>query len=369
MTARRYSALLATATVAAATLFVPSVASAHGNHHPDPQPATLSEPIAQGLVGPLQIEVDGRTVYIAQSFAGVLTKVTKHGSTDIVSNPGGEISGVAVKGKSVFYTAGDGVLPANTVNRLRKGESSPVADTLAYEQANNPDGGQSYGIEQPLSDDCAAQWPVDQAGPPTYTGLIDSHAYALAIGDDEIYIADAGANAILALGRDGELRTVAVLPPQPTVISAEAAAANGLPACVVGLTYNFEAVPTDVEVGHDGKLYVTTLPGGPEDPSLGARGSVYRVSPYSGRVKQVATGFLGATNLALAPHGDIYVTELFGGRVSKVVDGGPETLIELPAPAGLEYANGKLYVAYDVFPPENAPPNGIVATIDIGRDY
>ena len=166
MTARRYSALLATAAVAAVTLFVPSVASAHGNHHPDPQPATLSEPIAQGLVGPLQIEVDGHTVYIAQSFAGVLTKVTKHGSTDIVSNPGGEISGITVKGKSVFYTAGGGELPANTVNRLRRGESSAVADTLAYEQANNPDGGQSYGIDQPLSDDCAAQWPVDQAGPP-----------------------------------------------------------------------------------------------------------------------------------------------------------------------------------------------------------
>jgi hypothetical protein len=345
------------------------VANAHGYHNPDPQPPTLSEPIAQGLVGPLQIEVDGGTIYIAQSFAGVLTKVTKNGSTDIVSNPGGEVSGIAVKGKSIFYTAGNGELPANTVNRLRKGESSVVVDTLEYEKANNPDAEQSYGIAD-LDADCAAAWPVEEAGPPSYTGAenIDSHAYALANGDKEIYIADAGANAILALGRDGELRTVAVLPPQPTVITKEAADANGIPECAIGHTYNFEAVPTDVEIGHDGKLYVTTLPGGPEDPSLGARGSVYRISPFSGRVKQIATGFLGATNLALAK-GDIYVTELFGGRVSKVVDGGPETLIELPAPAGLEYANGKLYVSYDVFPPEDGPPNGIVATISLGRTY
>lgn len=147
MTARRYSALLATATVAAATLFVPSVASAHGNHHPDPQPATLSEPIAQGLVGPLQIAVDGRTVYIAQSFAGVLTKVTNQGSTDIVSNPGGEISGIAVKGKSVFYTAGSGELASHFGSGGQRG-----ASVVTYES--------SFWIDEPRAAAVCGGWPT-----------------------------------------------------------------------------------------------------------------------------------------------------------------------------------------------------------------
>jgi hypothetical protein len=366
MRLRRSRVLLAGAAIGGATLLASNLATAQGLFRPERPAATLSGPLAQGLVGPLQIEVDGEAVYVAQSFAGVLTEVTGSGSTD-VATPGGEVAGVVVAGEDVLYISGDGQVPANKINRLLDGETTELADTLAYEQANNPDGDLTYGFEPALPEACAAQWPVELAGPPSYPGIVDSHAYALADGGEEVYIADAGANAIFALGRDGELRTVAVLPPQPAVISAGAAAANGMPDCAVGRTFNFESVPTDVEIGDDGNLYVTTLPGGPEDPSLGARGSLYRVDPHSGRAQQVATGFLGATNLAIAPTGDIYVSELFGGRVSKVVGGTPETLLELPAPAGLEFADGVLYVSYDVFPPEDAPPNGIVATIRLGH--
>ena len=98
---------------------------------------------------------------------------------------------------------------------------------------------------------------------------------------------------------------VAVLPAQaPLVVSAEAAAANQLPDCVVGSTFIAEPVPTDVEIAGDGSLYVSTLPGGPEDPSLGARGSVYKVNPFTGRTTQIATGLAGAMNLAISPQRD-----------------------------------------------------------------
>ena len=62
----------------------------------------------------------------------------------------------------------------------------------------------------------------------------------------------------------------------------------GLPACVTGLNYKFEPVPTDVEMGPDGWLYVSSLPGGPEDGSLGAQGRVYKVNPANGKVVEVA---------------------------------------------------------------------------------
>jgi hypothetical protein len=124
-----------------------------------------------------------------------------------------------------------------------------------------------------------------------------------------VLVADAAGNDILRVRADGTISTVAVLPPQPTVVTADAADALGLPDCAIGLTYNFEAVPTDVEVGRDGQLYVSLLPGGPEDPNLGARGSVYAVNPQTGATHQIATGFAGATNLALGPDGTIYVAE------------------------------------------------------------
>ena len=141
---------------------------------------------------------------------------------------------------------------------------------------------------------------------------------------------------------------VTVLPPQPLVVTPEIGEANDFPECVIGKTYNFEPVPTDVEI-HDGNLYVTTLPGGPEDPSLGARGSVYKINPKSGKATRLATGFLGAVNLAVAPNGTIYVSELFGDTISKVANGGPIPVASITGPAGLEYWKGKLYVGADPF--------------------
>lgn len=356
---------LSVATSAAVLFLVPGVAHAGGGA----SPPVLSDPIATGLAGPLQIAVGERgDVYVAQDFAGVLTRIDRRGNQSVIAaNPGGEIAGVDVEDGKVVYTSAVGDQTGFTVGQLNKierdGSSSVVADVLAYEQRTNPDQVYSYGFET-LTPECAAQWPVDQAGPPQYTGQVDSHAYAVAIADGHRYIADAGGNTILDVTRNGKIRTVAVLPPQPIVVPVEVAAGLGAPACA-GLTYGFEAVPTDVEVGRDGMLYVTTLPGGPEDPSLGARGSVYRVNPWNGNARRIATGFLGATNLAIGRGGAIYVTELFAGRISRVVRGGPEPVIELASPAALEYADGKLYVSYDVF------ANGSVATISVGggRDH
>jgi sugar lactone lactonase YvrE len=119
--------------------------------------------------------------------------------------------------------------------------------------------------------------------------------------------------------------------------------------CTVGKTYNFEPVPTDVELGPDGLLYVSSLPGGPEDASLGARGAVFSIDLATGAVTKVAGGFLGATNLAVAPDGTIYVAEMFGNRISTVSAGTPKPFADVPSPAAVEWANGKLYATIDVF--------------------
>ena len=52
------------------------------------------------------------------------------------------------------------------------------------------------------------------------------------------------------------------------------------------------------------------------------------------------------------------MAELFGGKVSVIRHGDVSTVAELTNPAGVEYKNGKLYVSYDVFPPEEVSRTG-----------
>ena len=360
-----------------------------------PASPVVSDPIVSGLVGPLQIDLGHHgKIYVAQAFSGVLTQVNRDGTTeDLTSEPTG-IDGVASGRRGVAFTTTD-FAPAtrNALLKIRKhdGTVKTVADLWPYEQENNPDQVNTYGFLD-LSPACAAEVdalpppPEDEGPPPSgepYTGQPDSHPYALANdGDGGWYVADAGMNAIVHVTKRGKISTVAVLPAQPLVVTSEAASALGMPACTVGSTYAFEPVPTDVEVARGGKLIVSTLPGGPESPALGARGAVYEVkSGWGGhhhgygrhgkhaRVKLVAGGFLGATNVALDDRGRIYVAELFGGKVSVIKHGDVSTVAELTNPAGVEYKDGKLYVSYDVFPPEQGPPDGKISTIRVGHRH
>jgi hypothetical protein len=311
--------------------------------------AVTQKTLAKNLAGPLQLSVSARGVLVGQSFGGAVTVVGPDGSlTNLVE--GQAVDAVAWQpGGAALFTSTDpsaadaqGVAQAELRRVDRNGTVHTIADTRAYEEANNPDAGNHYGL-QDLDPDCASQLPPGQEILP-YTGVLDSHPYAIATVGSTAYIADAAGNDILAVDANGAIRTVAVLPPQPLVVTADQAAANHLPDCIVGKTFNFEPVPTDVEFGPGG-LYVSTLPGGPEGPSLGARGSVYKINPVSGRARRIATGFAGATNLAIGPNGAIYVAELFGNQVSRVVNGHGVPVVSIKSPAAVEYWNGDLYIS------------------------
>lgn len=341
------------AAAASAALIAAVPASAVANGKPGPAPA-VSAPIATGLAGPLQLAVDGGHVYVAQQFAGLLTRFDADGTR--TDTPVADLDGIDVRDGSVTYAtrSGEEEVTASTLTKLGPAGTVPTADLLAYERRANPDRVNTYGFES-IPADCAAQLPAE-IGPPSYTGQIDSNPFAVLLRNGRAYVADAAANAILEVTRTG-IRTVAVLPPQPAVITQAAADELKLPACAVGLTYDFEPVPTDVEAGPGNTLYVTTLPGGPESPVLGPRGAVQRIDVSTGRIRTVARGFLGATGLAVGPRGTLYVAEIFANRISTPGPDGPVTVAEVPSPSALEYACGKLYVTYDVF------ENGSLATI------
>lgn len=319
------------------------------------QPASAAPPglhvvktLASSYVGPLQFAVDGNRVLVSDSFTSTLWAIGRTAPLATGGNPeqGGDIGGVAIDPASHAYafTTTNAESHTHTTLTIRTpGHKAVVADLSGYERTKNPDHVRIYGVtgNNPLSS-CVKDSLLKLTGlPARYRGQVDSHPYAVAaLGNGAWAVADAGGNDIVNVSRTGHVSTIAVLPAQPPVtFTADFVHAAGGPDCLIGLKYRFESVPTDVELGPTGKMYATTLPGGE-----GAPGSVYRLYA-SGRHKLIATGFVSATNLAIGPHGGIYVAELFSGTISKVSHGAPQRLMSLPGVVALEWANGHLYAS------------------------
>jgi hypothetical protein len=317
-----------------------------------PAPDPSARPEAHGLMTPLSLAVTERgVVHVSQNFAGLLTRIGPGGKRKVVARAdrGGEVGAVSVRRGVVTYAVSRGHNESGLVRQVRRnGTDRALADLGRYERRNNPDGDVAYGFTD-LRRKCEAKLP-EYVGPARYDGVVETHPYATTSIGDTVYVADAGANAVLAINRKGVVSTVAVLPPAVAKVTGKVARANGLPACTVGSRYRFEAVPTDVEVGPGGDLYVTSLPGGPEDGSVGRLGSVLRVDRLSGDTTRVVRGLLSATGLAVAGNGDLYVAELFGGRIVRVLAGAskPTTLRRVTMPGDLEIASGRLWATTEV---------------------
>ena len=283
-------------TVAAAVLVLTAAPASAVTVAP---PQHVIKTVTSAFVGPLQFAVDGRKVYVADGFTSTLNLVGK--STPIATGPnpakGGDLSGVGVDPAThaVAYTTSNGDHSVTRLTILQPGHAPVVANLSAFEKTRNPDVVNHYGTSSKSA--CVINGLKKAGIPAAYTGMLDSHPYAVtAIGGGSWAVADAGGNDVLRVTRTGQVSLISVLPVQPVRITAAFAASNGLPKCVAGITYNFEPVPTDVEVGPGNALYVTTLPGGPEGPDSGNPGSVYRLGS-GGKAVKIATGFAGATNL------------------------------------------------------------------------
>ncbi|MDD9350330.1 ScyD/ScyE family protein [Mumia sp.] len=381
---RRLPAVVLGAAAALGLALTLAPAQAHGGHRPAPPPAPTS--LAEGLLTPLSLAVaqDG-TTYVTQNFAGTLSRVSRRGGAprEIYSSGGPEVGGVSVSGRTVYFAetgfSMDPEVPSGFTGIKAidaRGNVRVVADTGTYEERNNPDGDVEYGARD-ISDECLAQVPTGPEYPPMiYTGDINPHPYATLPGPrGTVYVADAGANSIQRIDRRGRVTTLAILPPVPATITAENAEQFGLPDCIVGLAYWGDPVPTDLEWGPDGWIYLTLLPGGLEAPGTAA---VYKVHPGSGRFKKVSAGFSTATNLALTPKGDIYVTELYAGRIALLKRGARTitTFAEANLPAAVEVGPRGLYATTSALvgapqgpEPPSDPPGGMLVKYPLPWGY
>ncbi|WP_139005977.1 ScyD/ScyE family protein [Arthrobacter crystallopoietes] len=338
--------------------------AAHGDHDSRPrhvETLTVDPP----LFSPLSLATGRHNteVYVTQNFAGTLDRITEDGDLRKVyktAKKGTEVGAVSRFRDTLYFMEGTGAGehdPAPNVQVIKSrsddGRVHDIADVAKHEAKHNPDGKVTYGFRHVDSKSCLDQIKMPMDRPDKYKGSVDSHAYATAVNRRSIFVADAGANAVFRINKDSErVRTVAVLPATKVKITEELAREKKLPDCVIGERLYLEPVPTDVEIGDDGWLYVSTLPGGAEDTSWGELGAVYKVHPWTGKTIDIADGFAGATGLALSRRGDIYVAEMFGDKISVVREGSERvrTFLKTKVPGAVEIKGRTLYATMNAAP-------------------
>jgi hypothetical protein len=237
------------------------------------------------------------------------------GPTDIefTGNSNYAIS-IGLGGNQAYRAAfGPGGATLGTILTGQLGHRAPtvLADVLANEAANNPDG-------------------TD----------IDSNAGGLLKSGDGYYVADAGGNAVVRANHKGQFTTLAALPPALTTKPGPVPV--GFPA---------DAVPTSVVQGPDGAYYISQLTGFPFEQGLS---SIWRVVPGSAPTKW-ATGLTNVTDLEFGADGTLYAVEIsangllngpIGALVSVPAGSTSPTVVEggLFAPYGVALRNGNAYV-------------------------
>ena len=153
-------------------------------------------------------------------------------------------------------------------------------------------------------------------------------------GRTGMIVSDAGANDLLLVKRSGKIKVLATFPNR-----------------TVG-TDNFDEVPTSVQRGPDGALYVGQLTGFPFIPGAA---NVYRVDKSG--VTVAATGFTNIIDIAFDKWGRLYVLEIFKngllsgdptGALIRVNGDGSQTEIlsdGLITPGGLTIRGHSAYVS------------------------
>ena len=159
-------------------------------------------------------------------------------------------------------------------------------------------------------------------------------------------VADAGANDLLRVKKNGSIKVLATFPNRMVA----APAFLGLPP---GTQIPMDAVPTSVVKGPDGAYYVGQLTGFPF-PVDGA--NVYRIERGS-EPEVVASGFTNIIDLAFDKRGRLYVLEIFtngllsgdpAGALIRVGRGGSQHVVAsegLFTPAGLAIRGRSAYVS------------------------
>jgi hypothetical protein len=252
--------------------------------------------------GPAGADVSGHYVYAAQTYV------------EVDDRPPGlaDLEGLDQLGHLLGAEVGEGGVDL-------------LADLAAFEQANNPDGAQ-----------------------------VESNPYAALVvgsserGDAAVLVADAAANAVLRVERDGsDDPEISVFHAWPTLPDDEE-----FP----------EYVPTSLAKDADGNIYV----GGLGSEQAG-RATVTQFSP-DGEVLQEWTGFTGISGVGVDPDGShLYVSQLFG--TTPLLPVGEVPSDEAPPTEGVPGDVVRVDTAAGTYVSEPVPFPAGVAADGHGRTY
>jgi hypothetical protein len=270
-----------------------------------------------------------------------LTQVGRAGAL-AVGPQGGDVTGVAFDASGQTYAYGSSARGHTDTWLTVVGERTVKASLMAYERRYNPDRKTQYGV--PNASGCVrAAFKALDGRAASYTGRVASHPVAVVNAGPIWYVADSAANDVLKVNASGHVSGLVPLPRQPFVFTKRMVSALGMPSCVTGVTYYAEPTPTDVEVGPDGTVYVTTLPALYD---LGQSGSLYRIDPRTRKITRMTSGFAGAASVAITSAGQVYVAELLSGKISVVRSSGLiRPYLSLPGVTALTAVGNTLYAA------------------------
>lgn len=244
-------------------------------------------PIVQGAEGPLQFGLSGS---ITRVFKGAQERIVTGlpslanaqgmgalGPSNVVFDQLGHAAvtiGLALNPsvrENVLRAAGGGAM--GTVQQMNQnGQMKLIADIAGFELLNDPDGN----------------------GPDSNPNGVTQDKGGV------VYVADAGANALLKVSAKGVVSVVAIFPNRIV------ATPPALPQPPFPPQLPMQAVPTNVVIGPDGALYVSQLTGFPFPPG---EAKIYRIVPNA--APQVyAEGFTNIIDLEFDAAGNLYVLEI-----------------------------------------------------------
>jgi len=297
--------------------------------------------VASGLNGPFGLDYGRRFIYVAEADAGQVTEIDpRTGTTRVVASGFTSPSAVdRIDSELAIITGGSQVPDSTTTGDASLFVTEPggtpelLADLEAYELANNPDGQLQFDPE--------TNEPLD--------ALSNPFAVMKQRGSGWVLVADAGANAILSVSREGEVSTFFV-PPLVTTGSC-AGRPNNDPEHV-----GCDPVPTGLAYGPNETIYVSTLSG-----QAPGEGRVYVLNANTGEVLDVISGLDGPTGVEVGDDGSVYVSEVtYGlpdgpppddldpatiGRIVRIAPDGTQTYAQVPMPTGLSFHGETLYAS------------------------
>ncbi len=270
----------------------------------------------------------------SRGYTGQVTAVTPDGAQTVLADglpsyeEGVGPTGIAL-GAGVIWVANGGAAVALGADPLENensvvsidvttGEVALVAELGSFEEANNPDG-------------------TD----------VNPNLYGMDLGADGLlYVADAGGNTVYQVDpTTGEFALLGIVP-SPVAPGGEAPDAEASPAAEEAL----QPVPTGLDVGIDGNVYVITL------GALAPEASSVLIAQADGTFVEAATGLTTGIGVTVGPDGALYASQLTAGfageqpepgNVVRIgTDGTAEPVLEdLPFPHGITFdADGNLYV-------------------------